>query len=84
LLTRHEDGRLILSKVVLNSPADKAGFVPGDEIVQVNERLPGLFMQCTGIRAHDNRILVLTLKRGSAKWDVRLTLVPIRELIETA
>jgi predicted metalloprotease with PDZ domain len=84
LLTRYEDGRLVLSKVVLDSPADKAGFVPGDEIVQVNGRLPGLFMQCDGIRAHDNRNLVLTLKRGSAKWDVRLTLVPIRELIETA
>ncbi len=84
LFTKQLAGRLFVSSVLRDSPAEQAGILPGDEIEAVNDSKVGVFSCGAEVwdagRSGKARLL---LRRGTAEWKVEIKLASVRDLLET-
>ena len=68
---------LVITSVQPQSPAGKAGLIPGDAILQVNGKAPRSFIDFTELlAARAGSDETLTIRRGTARKDVAVRLVP--------
>jgi regulator of sigma E protease len=63
----------VVAKVFRNSPAERAGIQPNDQILAVNgQRLLSPLALGDYIAEHGNEVLRLTIRRGEKVWDVQV------------
>ncbi len=76
-LTNQVGGQLLVSAVVMGSPADAAGVAPGDEIVEVDGKRPGA-PEC-GRRTRSS--MTLKLRKAGKEREVAVGLLPVDNLL---
>jgi len=73
---------LAVASVQPASPAEQAELRAGDQILQVNGKVPRDFIQCTGlIGSSPKREVTLVVQRGGDRRTVTVRLLPLAELI---
>ena len=82
-VTSQVAGHLVVSSVMEDSPAEKAGVLPGDELVLVNEKRSGE-LDCSSKGWQSERtsqVANLVFRRGKTEQKVAVELVPISHLL---
>lgn len=81
-----DHGRLIVSAVLPGSPADAAGVLPGDEVIQINGKEPssGNCGEYTWKKNASEKVTDISLRRGGRQWETSIPLVSMGQLIEEA
>jgi S1-C subfamily serine protease len=72
---------LVIESVENNSPAAKAGLRAGDQILEVNGRMPSGFEFHRWMREETNSIFKLTIQREGQKKDISVRLLGFSELL---
>jgi len=76
-------GKLVVSSVIDNSPAQIAGVEVGDVLTKLNGRIPGGY-SCNVVWSKDDEPALVTLRRGNKTINLSLSTVRISALIESA
>lgn len=80
ILPEQRAGKLLVGKVIYNSPAQSAGVEAGDEILTVNGRNPLMFACGTGW-ADEDGVTAIELRRGSEKVRLQMHSVPVGSML---
>lgn len=73
---------LAVTDVDPGSPAAKAGLQKGDQIIEVNGRTPGSFIQCIElISASPGHEAILAVRRSGEHKDIKVRMVPLSQLV---
>lgn len=79
---RQESGRTVVSFVINSSPAHRAGILPGDVILRINERKSNF--SCSHSWQNGTRQTTdLLLSRGGRQRNIAVELVPVSKLLAT-
>jgi len=82
ILPEQRAGRLLVGKVIYNSPAQHAGVEVGDEILTINGRPPSLFACGAGWTA-DDRVSTIVFRRGGQEVKLQMPAVSLVSMLRS-
>jgi C-terminal processing protease CtpA/Prc len=82
IVPEQHSGKLLVWRVIDNSPAQRVGVHVGDEILSINGRSVGSFA-CNAGWSRDGQNSTLVLRRGAHEMQLQMSSVPLASLINS-
>ena len=81
ILLEQRAGKLLVRRVVPNSPAQSSGVQAGDEIISINGRKPGTYV-CNSVWSGDDQMAIVELRHAAQRRVLRIPTAPLAAMLQ--